>query len=259
MTQIPPNGRNYPNWPGTRPFKETRPADGTAYPGGSNAPQGPVKKGPSGFKAGLLVLAVLLGCTALAAVAGETGQPDRTADVQAEGGAAPLKDRDEEPSENQQNEVEEAERPDVQEAPVGEKVTGPAFQGRRDTDAVALPGEMLASKRVGYATAPLQQASSFGTRILCATVAIANQQDSEVAFGFFEWELQDPKGVILTPTFLDGGRPMLTSLGELAPGGSVQGDVCFESDATALPGDYILFREESSFFSNKRMAWVNSL
>lgn len=256
MSQASPHQGFRPRWPGERPFHGVNQASGSVDPGSLSTPRG-AKKRAGCFQVGLVVLAVILGVTVLFGVMAVAEEAKKEANVEAVEPPEPFATEGlSQPSEAQPDVVEDSEIP---EEVTDEEPSEPKFQGMKDSDEVTVPGEVLVSKRVGYMAAPLQQASTLGTRILCATVAIANKENSEESFGLFEWKLLDPNGVIRTPTLLDGGRPLLESVGELAPGGAVQGDVCFEGDSTSLPGEYVLYREEASLFSTSKLAWVNRL
>ena len=60
---------------------------------------------------------------------------------------------------------------------------------------------------------------------LCLTVTHVNNDKHALSFNIFEWKLQDPNGVARSMSIF--GDNDLGS-GELAPGGTVTGDVCFE-------------------------------
>ena len=259
MTYTPQNAGSHQRWPGERPFKGAHTATSGAANGwpSQQIQHGKQRSGCS--RVAVIIFAVFFGSAVLAGLAGVAEDTKGAASEESsETGQAAAEDVAESPSapSAEKNEGEAAEE---QALPDLEEPAGPTFQGMKNSDEATVPMEPLVTGRVGYTTGPLQQASRYGTRILCATVAIVNQGATEVTFGYFEWKLQDPDGVISTPTILDGGRPTLTSWAELAPEGSVQGDVCFDGDATELPGEYVLFRDEVGLFSNKRMAWVNSL
>ena len=54
-----------------------------------------------------------------------------------------------------------------------------------------------------------------------------------------------------------GGEDSFLSTGELVPGGTVSGQVCFE-DANAGSGTYVLLYDPLSFLSSERLAWLNA-
>ena len=92
-------------------------------------------------------------------------------------------------------------------------------------------------------------------RFLCTAVSMSNSTPKAVSFNPFDWKLQNPAGVIREPEF--GGSEDQLRSGELAAGGSVAGDVCFEFDGSAPPtGTWVVLMEPSSF-SGERIGWVN--
>lgn len=96
---------------------------------------------------------------------------------------------------------------------------------------------------------------ALGTQHTCADVTYTNNGDEQADFqGYWDWKLQNPAGVINDPTF-SSSENMLDS-GELAPGGSISGAVCFEGNE---PGEYQLVFEPTLSFSNDTATWVGSL
>lgn len=85
----------------------------------------------------------------------------------------------------------------------------------------------------------------------CANVTYTNNGDEQASFqGYWDWKVQNPAGVITDPTFT--GDDNLES-GELAPGGTVSGSVCFDS---AEPGEYRLVYEPTLSFSSDTATWI---
>lgn len=88
----------------------------------------------------------------------------------------------------------------------------------------------------------------------CADVTYTNNGDEQTSFqGYWDWKAQNPAGVITDPTF--GGDNSLSS-GDLAPGGTVSGSVCFDSTE---PGEYRLVYEPTLSFSGDTATWVANL
>jgi hypothetical protein len=54
-----------------------------------------------------------------------------------------------------------------------------------------------------------------------------------------------------------GGSSNTLNSGDLAPGGKVNGDVCFENKS-GTSGQFVVLYE-ASFFSNDRVAWLNKV
>lgn len=88
----------------------------------------------------------------------------------------------------------------------------------------------------------------------CADVTYTNNGDEQTSFqGYWDWKVQNPAGVITDPTFT--GDNTLSS-GELAPGGTVSGSVCFDS---VEPGEYRLVFEPTLSFSSDTATWVANI
>lgn len=96
--------------------------------------------------------------------------------------------------------------------------------------------------------------SPLGSSLACAQVTYVNNGDEQASFqGFWDWKAQNPAGVITDPTF-SGENDLST--GELAPGGTVAGSVCFEG---AEPGEYQVTYDPSLSFSSDTATWVAAL
>ena len=92
---------------------------------------------------------------------------------------------------------------------------------------------------------------------LCTTVTYDNQSGGPTTFnGGFDWKLQSPNGAILSNTFT--GSDNLLRSGELAPGGNMTADVCFDIRQGNSGGQYVVLLDPSFRFSSDRIAWVNT-
>lgn len=88
----------------------------------------------------------------------------------------------------------------------------------------------------------------------CADVTYTNNGDEQTSFqGYWDWKVQNPAGVITDPTFTGDNN---LSSGELAPGGTVSGSVCFDS---VEPGEYRLVFEPTLSFSRDTATWVANI
>src|SRR4051794_3895224 len=102
----------------------------------------------------------------------------------------------------------------------------PAKDDKAKTDVAA--GETVTMDDVqGTSTAltpvkPQYSDSSY----LCTTVTYVNGGKDSASFNAFDWKLQDPQGASRDNTF--GGSDNTLNSGDLAPGGTVTGDVCFD-------------------------------
>ncbi|MBP1054544.1 DUF4352 domain-containing protein [Rhodococcus qingshengii] len=131
------------------------------------------------------------------------------------------------------------------------------FPGKSSKDTGADAGATVDKKGVQITAAPLESAErSYGGSLLCTNVTIVNGTDKQQRFnGYFDWKLQDPNGVSKDATFVTG-RSTLES-GELAPGGRVAGDVCFDDPAAS--GQYVVLMETLLSFDSSRIGWINQI
>lgn len=131
----------------------------------------------------------------------------------------------------------------------------PAFPGAQPGDLAVDPGGTLVLDDVAVTAQALAEGDSTFGATLCTTVSYLNNGGDTVSYGAFDWTMQNPNGAIVNLTFF-GGEGNFLSTGELAPGGTVTGQVCFE-DQNASAGQYVLLYDAPSFFSTERLAWLN--
>jgi hypothetical protein len=136
-------------------------------------------------------------------------------------------------------------------APAGQ--APPAFPGATPDDTVAQAGAPVDRDGLVLTSTAVKAGDSTLGKTLCTTVSYTNGTDKSVSFNGFDWKLQDPNGTILTMTI--GGSDHTLNSGELAPGGKVTGDVCFENKS-APAGQYVVLYE-GNVFSGDRVAWLN--
>lgn len=67
----------------------------------------------------------------------------------------------------------------------------------------------------------------------CVTVTYLNNSDDEQSFNTFDWELRDTQGVEVTSGFF--GSDNALGSGNLRPGGTKAGDVCFDFQGGGAP------------------------
>lgn len=95
-----------------------------------------------------------------------------------------------------------------------------------------------------------------GSAYLCTTVSYKNGGDDPQPFNPFDWKLQDPQGASRDATF--GGTDNDLSSGDLAVGGSVSGDVCFEDPNGGAPGTYtVIYKPSFGFNADDTASWIN--
>lgn len=104
-------------------------------------------------------------------------------------------------------------------------------------------------------SSPLFEGDATLDTTLCSTVSLTNNSDETIDFNGFDWKLQEPGGTIRDITV--GGSGDALSGGQIAPGGSTGGDVCFESDG-AEAGTYVVLYEPIFSFFSDRAAWINA-
>lgn len=137
----------------------------------------------------------------------------------------------------------------------GAAPAGPTFQGQTDKDITAEPGQTITVDEVAITSGPLAEGDTMFGPTLCTNVTIVNNGDDSQSFNPFDYKLQDPAGASRDTTL--GGSDTLLNSGELAPGGTVTGDVCFDN-ATGAAGQYALIYAPSFSFSDERAVWVNN-
>ena len=86
--------------------------------------------------------------------------------------------------------------------------------------------------------------------VTCITVTYVNNGQEKVSFNAYEWAGEDAQGAQRSQTFYTEGTNELHS-GELSPGGTVTGNVYFES-----PISKVVFQE--SFWSDVEATWIVS-
>jgi U5 snRNP spliceosome subunit len=131
--------------------------------------------------------------------------------------------------------------------------TGPDFPGKKPKDVAVAAGGTVAFDGLQVTSTELRRGSSTFGKTLCTTVTYVNGSNRTASYNTFDFEMQDAKGAIVNPTFFGGGDTI--GSGDLAPGGTVSGDVCFE-DKAASNGLYIVFYK-SSFWRSDRAAFLN--
>jgi hypothetical protein len=100
----------------------------------------------------------------------------------------------------------------------------------------------------------LQRSGSALGSLVCSNVQYENRSGKTRSYSSLsDWKLQNPNGVVVTPTLL--GETL--GSGELVPGGHVTGKTCFEDPR--LAGEYVIINDELFSFSNDRVEWRTTL
>ena len=131
-----------------------------------------------------------------------------------------------------------------------------SFPGQQKDDTVVNAGEAATIRDVTVTATPLIAGDSTLGPTVCSSVTLTNGSSSTVSFNLFDWSLQQPSGTIINSGFT--GSPNILHSGDIVPGGTASGDVCFDADPS-VSGQYIVLYEPISIWSNKRAAWLNGL
>ena len=133
----------------------------------------------------------------------------------------------------------------------------PAFPGATPDDVVAQAGAAVDADGLMVITTALTPGDDTLGETLCTTATYNNGTDSAAMFTLFDWKLQDPNGAILMTGIVGSDNPLST--GEIAPGGTASGDVCFTAPQGNPSGQYVVLLDPSFSFSSERIAWLNTL
>lgn len=131
----------------------------------------------------------------------------------------------------------------------------PAFPGAQDSDVVGQAGEDLTLGDLTVSSSALVEGDATFGPTLCTTAVLNNGSSDTIDFNLFDWKLQSPAGTILNSGL--GGSDNIINSGQLAPGGTTTGDICFDADTTETGQYVVLYEPIFSFFSD-RGAWVNN-
>jgi hypothetical protein len=144
------------------------------------------------------------------------------------------------------------------EAPADEQAEEPvqeaAFPGAEDSDVIGEAGDELVLGDIAVTAAPLANGDATFGATLCSAVNVANNSSETVDFSTFDWKLQAPGGTIANASIT--GSDNVISTGQIAPGGTTKGDVCFDAK-DAEEGTYVVLYEPIFSFFSDRGAWIN--
>jgi hypothetical protein len=136
--------------------------------------------------------------------------------------------------------------------------TGPAFPGKQPNDTGVLAGGSVTSDGVTTTSTPLSSKDQFGNTYLCTLLTLQNSSTEQVSFNtLFDWKMQDPTGTTRSASV--SGAENFLSAGEVAPGGTATGDVCFESPQGNPRGTYVVLFDPTFRFSSNRVGWINQI
>lgn len=116
------------------------------------------------------------------------------------------------------------------------------------------PGDVLATRSgLQVSAGPLTDRSDFMGPVKCTEVTYRNTGSGTESFNIWDWKLQDPAGAIRTISL---GSDNDLSSGELAPGSTVNGQVCFDVKASAQGTWTVIY--EGGLFGSQSLTWAGS-
>ncbi|MBN9735768.1 MULTISPECIES: DUF4190 domain-containing protein [unclassified Pseudonocardia] len=145
----------------------------------------------------------------------------------------------------------------------GSAPSGPATAGVENADRTysapaparptsGAPGDTLTTRDgLELTTTPLRDRSDFMGPVRCTDVTYRNTGSGTASFNIWDWQLQDPDGVIRRISI---GSDNDLSSGQLAPGGTVSGQVCFDAKADATGTWTVIY--EGGLFSSEDLTWA---
>lgn len=135
---------------------------------------------------------------------------------------------------------------------------GPNFPGKQPNDTGVLAGGSVTSDGVTTTSAPLSRKAQYGNTYLCTQVTIRNNSGDQARFNtLWDWKLQDPSGTVRDASLFGADHDL--SAGEIAPGGTATGEVCFQNPPGSPSGTYVVLFDPSFRFSSNRVGWINEL
>jgi hypothetical protein len=136
--------------------------------------------------------------------------------------------------------------------------SGPSFPGKQDGDTGVEAGGSVTSDDVTTTASALSTNSQYGSTYLCTAVTIQNGGNKPATFNSaFDWKLQDPTGTTRMASLMGSDNNL--SAGEVAPGGTAKGDVCFEDKSGSATGTYVVLFDPTFRLSSSRIGWINTL
>lgn len=135
--------------------------------------------------------------------------------------------------------------------------SGLRFPGQQEDDIAANVGDSVTVDRVTTTVTPLDGEIQYSNDYLCTTVTIENGSDEPMSFNVFDWRLQDPSGTIRNSSFTLSDSQL--DSGEVAPGGTTRGDVCFDIEGAPRGTYVVLFDPGLGILNADRIGWIDRL
>lgn len=138
----------------------------------------------------------------------------------------------------------------------GKTDSGLSFPGKQSGDVVGKAGDTIDDDGVKVTATTVAAGDATLGPTACSTITITNGSKNNLDVNALDFTLQNPAGAISNSGFLGSSNHLSSST--LIAGGSVSGDVCFDTDVSAGGQYVLLYKPMLSLFGHRR-AWVNNL
>ena len=138
----------------------------------------------------------------------------------------------------------------------GKTDSGLSFPGKQSGDVVGKAGDTIDDDGVKVTATTVAAGDATLGPTACSTITITNGSKNTLDVNALDFTLQNPAGAISNSGFLGSSNHLSSST--LIAGGSVSGDVCFDTDVSAGGQYVLLYKPTLSLFGHRR-AWVNNL
>lgn len=131
-----------------------------------------------------------------------------------------------------------------------------SFPGKQSGDVVGNAGDTIDDGGIKVSATPVVAGDATLGPTACSTITITNGSKNPLDVNALDFTLQNPAGAISNSGFLGSSNHLSSST--LIAGGSVSGDVCFDTDVSAGGQYVLLYKPTLSLFGHRR-AWINNL
>ncbi|OLL14680.1 DUF4352 domain-containing protein [Actinomyces oris] len=131
-----------------------------------------------------------------------------------------------------------------------------SFPGKQSGDVVGNAGDTIDDGGIKVSATPVVAGDATLGPTACSTITITNGSKNTLDVNALDFTLQNPAGAISNSGFLGSSNHLSSST--LIAGGSVSGDVCFDTDVSAGGQYVLLYKPTLSLFGHRR-AWINNL
>ena len=138
----------------------------------------------------------------------------------------------------------------------GKTDSGLSFPGKQSGDVVGKAGDTIDDDGVKVTATTVAAGDATLGPTACSTITITNGSKNTLDVNALDFTLQNPAGAISNSGFLGSSNHLSSST--LIAGGSVSGDVCFDTDVSAGGQYVLLYKPTLSLFGHRR-AWINNL